>query len=284
MNHFREMTRPFFSALLLGAGAALSAAPALAADPQIAQAYGAEPVLYEQGTGFYATLGLGAQWPQRQSVNGGGALNGYSANVGYGGGFSGEVGVGYDFGAIRTELTYGYSRASANNLSGNAFPNINPGVSGNVNKNDVLVSGYWDIATGSRWVPYIGGGIGYTNLSTPNISLGGYSLGSGNSGNFGYQAKVGVSYVASRNVDVFLEGVYQGANSGRTVYGTNLQGQGVSADFGSFNSWGAKLGARWRFGGAPTPVAVVEPAPQPAPQVQPQPEPQPAPQPIRGLW
>lgn len=183
------------------------------------------------------------------------------------------MGVGYDFGASRTELSYGYSQASANQLTVNALGRaVNPGVSGNISKNDVLVSAYWDIATGSRWVPYIGAGIGYTNLSTPNISAAGHNTSSGNTGNFGYQAKVGVSYVVSRNWDAFLEGVYQGANSSTTVYGTNAAGQGVSADFGSFNSWGAKIGARWRFGGAPAAVAVVEPAPQPAPQ------------PIRGLW
>jgi opacity protein-like surface antigen len=271
--HFGKMNRSFFSALLLGAGAALSAAPALAADPQVAQAYAVEPVAYEQGTGFYATIGLGAQWPQGQNVNGGGAWNGFSAKTGYGGGFSGDIGVGYDFGAIRTELTV--------NALGGA---ISPGISGNISKNDVLVSAYWDIATGSRWVPYIGGGIGYTNLSTPNISAAGYNTSGGNSGNFGYQAKLGVSYVATRNVDIFLEGVYQGANSGRTVYGTNAAGQGVSADFGSFNSWGGKLGARWRFGGEPAPVAVVEPAPAPAPAPAPEPAPAPAPEPIRGLW
>jgi outer membrane protein W len=281
--HPDEMTRSFFSALLLGAGAAMGTAPALAADPQVAQSYAVEPVAYEQGTGFYATIGLGAQWPQGQNVNGGGAWNGFSAETGYGGGFSGEIGVGYDFGAIRTELTYGYSQASANNLTVNALGGvISPGISGNISKNDVLVSAYWDIATGSRWVPYVGGGIGYTNLSTPNISAAGYNTSGGNSGNFGYQAKVGVSYVANRNVDVFLEGVYQGANSGRTISGTNAAGQSVSADFGSFNSWGAKLGARWRFGGEPAPVAVVEPAPAPAPA--PEPVPAPAPEPIRGLW
>ena len=46
---------------------------------------------------------------------------------------------------------------------------VNSGnVSGIVNKNDVYASAYVDFPFG-RWVPYIGGGIGYTNLSTPSV-------------------------------------------------------------------------------------------------------------------
>lgn len=54
---------------------------------------------------------------------------------------------------------------------------------------------------------------------------------------FGYQAKVGVSYLAAKNADVFVEGTYQGT-SGFTVDTVN---------YDPISSWGARLGARYRF-------------------------------------
>ncbi len=261
------------SLLLLGAGGVLIGGT-LASQPASAQEWGTTPASYSSVTGWYATIGLGASWPQDLSWD---ARNfPLSGNIQQGGGFSGEAGVGYDFGAIRTELTYGYSRSSVNRISVDGFGSASS--SGVVNKNDVLASAYWDINTNSRWTPYIGGGIGYTNLSTPSINTPLGRTGSDNQGLFGYQAKVGVSYAASRSTDVFLEGVYQGA--------TSFDGSDVN--YGSTNNWGAKLGARFRFGGAPAAPVAVQPAPAPAPYVAPAPQPEPyvapAPQPIRGLW
>jgi hypothetical protein len=145
------------------------------------------------------------------------------------------------------------------------------------NKSDVLASLYYDIETNSRWTPYIGGGIGYTNLSTPSFSLNGFPTNSVNKGLFGWQAKVGVSYAMSYNSDIYVEGVYQGAGG---YTSENLT-------FDAFNSFGGKIGFRYRFGArpvaaapAPAPQPVIQPAPAPAPVFQPEP----APAPIRGLW
>lgn len=259
-----------------------------------------QPVVKEvySAQGWYLTIGAGAQTPSDQTVNSNGTLvspfftplvynfgNNNSTKLDLGGGFSGDVGVGYDFGALRAELTYGYSRASlnavgaANSIGFGAFgivPFTN-NVSGIINKNDVLASLYYDIETNSRWTPYIGGGIGYTNLSTPSFSLNGFPTNSVNKGLFGWQAKVGVSYAMSYNSDVYLEGVYQGAGG---YSSENLT-------FDAFNSFGGKIGFRYRFGArpvaaapAPEPEPVMQPAPAPAPVFQPEP----APAPIRGLW
>ncbi len=258
--------------------------------PEVKEAFSAK--------GWYLTIGAGAQTPSDQTVNSNGTLvspfftpllynfgNNNSTKLDLGGGFSGDVGVGYDFGAIRTELTYGYSRGSlnavgaANPIGFGAFgivPFTN-NVSGIINKNDVLASVYYDFENNSRWTPYIGGGIGYTNLSTPSFSLNGFPTNSVNKGLFGWQAKVGVTYAMSYNSDVYLEGVYQGAGG---YSSENLT-------FDSFNSWGGKIGFRYRFGSrpvaaapAPAPEPIIQPAPAPAPVYQPEP----APAPIRGLW
>jgi opacity protein-like surface antigen len=275
-------------------------APTAAAAPEIAQTYPV-PVVKEEysAKGWYLTIGAGAQTPSDQTVNSTSPVinpfltpllynfgNNNSTKLDLGGGFSGDVGIGYDFGALRTEFTYGYSRASLNSV-GAANPiglgvfGIVPftnNVSGIINKNDVLLSLYYDFENNSRWTPYIGGGIGYSNLSTPSFSLNGIPTNSVNKGLFGWQAKAGVSYAINYNSDIYLEGVYQGTGG----YSTE------NVSFDSFNSWGGKIGFRYRFGSKET--AAVKPAPEPQPEPAPapaptfQPEPAPAPAPIRGLW
>ena len=125
-------------------------------------------------------------------------------------------------------------------------------VSGRINRNSILASLYYDIPTKTRWVPYVGAGLGYTNVSTSdstynyNVALGsgGRSIGtstvpSGSDSAFGYQAKIGLSYLASNSTDLFVEGNYLGNTS------VDL---GTGTEFGSFNSFGVKAGFRYRFG------------------------------------
>jgi opacity protein-like surface antigen len=243
---------------------------------EVAQTYGApvaEVIEVESVNGWYITVGAGAAWPSDMNVRTRNFDPNQNGDLSFGGGFSVDGGLGYDFGALRAELTYGYTRASVNEISASGFDISSSGI---INKNDVMASLYWDILPG-RWTPYIGGGIGYTNLSTPSINFDGYRTSSENQGLFGWQGKVGVSYAAAYNWDIYVEGTYSGA-------------EGFSSDnvrFDSYNDFGAKLGFRYRFA-QPAAVVVVEPAPQPqpepAPMPQPEPEPAPAPAPIRGLW
>ena len=107
MPHPRvDLRRLLVASLLLPM--AMGSARAEEADP-------AEPSADQKG--FYATLGLGAAWPQ--NVTGDTTVLGIPVNGSYGlnGGFAGEIGAGYDFGPVRTELTYTYTNA---NLMGDA--------------------------------------------------------------------------------------------------------------------------------------------------------------------
>jgi opacity protein-like surface antigen len=193
--------------------------------------------------GFYASLGVGAAWPQ--NVTGNTSVLGVNVDGNYslGGGFAAEVGAGYDFGVVRTELTYLYNHATLNSLNASAVgQSITASISdGGVNTNSVLASAYVDIPTNSRWVPYVGGGLGYTNVSWGSYSASAagitVSQASGSQGVFGYQGKVGVSYLASKSTDVFVEATYQGT-AGFTV---------DSVNYDPLSSWGARLGARYRF-------------------------------------
>jgi opacity protein-like surface antigen len=246
-------------------------------DTQIAQTYiplvGDVGSASGQGTGWYLTVGAGAAWPSDMNVRTRNLDPNYNGDATFGGGFSIDGGLGYDFGAIRTELTYGYTRASLNSTE---FNNVDVNTSGIINKNDVMASAYLDIPFGS-WVPYLGGGLGYTNLSTPSFTFDDIRTGGGNKGLFGWQAKAGVAYVLSWNTDIYVEGTYSGASG---FSSNNIR-------YDSYNDFGAKLGFRYRFGAPP--VVVVEqpapaPMPEPAPAPMPEPAPAPEPAPIRGLW
>ena len=249
---------------------------------EVAQGYGStttvDVVEVESVNGWYLTVGAGAAWPSSQGFQTRGGswdFDKVTGDLKYGAGFSIDGGIGYDFGAIRTELTYGYTRASLDEVNINNS-NLNFSSSGIINKNDVMASLYWDIATGSRFTPYIGGGIGYTNLSTPSITIDGFRSGSANRGLFGWQAKVGVSYATTYNTDVYLEGTYAGAGGFSSDY----------IQYDSYNDWGAKLGFRYRFASPEVIVVAPEPAPAPMPEPAPapMPQPEPAPAPVRGLW
>ena len=231
---------------------------------------------FEQATGWYLTVGAGASTPSDQGWRTSDLDFDADGDFQFGGGFAADAGVGYDFGAVRTELTYSYNRASINDLSVSAGDyDFDISSSGVLNKSDVFGSVYLDVPFG-RWVPYIGGGVGYTNLSTPGFTLGDYRFQSKSRGLFGWQGKAGIAYAVNYNWDVYAEGVYQGASG---FYEGDIH-------YNSFNNWGGKLGFRYRFA-QPAVVVVApapEPTPEPAPMPMPMPEPEPAPAPIRGLW
>jgi opacity protein-like surface antigen len=223
-------------------------------------------------TGWYVTVGAGNSW--ESAINYSRKSSVFSPRLGEdiqqerygdvekGDGAAAEAGVGFDFGnRLRGELTYliNTSTLGSKQYSGSiSFPGGSDtfsgqaDVSGRVDRNSVLASLYYDIPTKSRWVPYFGGGLGYTNVSAServfnyNVALGsgGNSIGiskvPGGSGSaLGYQAKIGLSYLASQSTDLFFEGNY---------FGNTSVDVGSGSKFGSFNGIGVKAGFRYRFG------------------------------------
>jgi opacity protein-like surface antigen len=219
-------------------------------------------------SGWYAAIGAGAVWPMNPSVTSAerGSLEGIdftftgSTSASLSAGAAVEVGVGYDFGSnVRSELSYVFTSPSLDSSSfqgrlqaaGFAIPfDGNVSGEGSARTNSIFVSGYYDIPFNSRFRPYIGGGIGWTNVSIPpQILVGVFQVPTGspfvsrsdggNASAFGYQAKLGVSYLASSNTDLFLEGTYQG-NTAVTIQ---------SLSIGALNQFGVRAGIRYRFGG-----------------------------------
>ena len=196
--------------------------------------------------GLYLTGALGGNFPTDstsvETTNVFGLTNNYSFVDTHTGGFSAEVGGGYDFGFIRTEITYAYDASTLAYYTDQYSTYQYTG--GSVNKNSVFASAYWDINLNSRLSPYIGGGIGYSNL---NVSPSGDALSGPNAyagysaGAFAYQVKVGLSYLLSRRADAFVEGLYRGMG------GYNTIDTGIHYSYSDYNRWGVQLGARVRL-------------------------------------
>ena len=219
----------------------------------IGAAFIVSPALAEEKdeTGWYGTAGIGFLSPNNPSGDECLIVTGLKSCLDYEYTFdtalSGEIGVGYDFGKFRVETTYTRSNTSLSKVSGDVSVGSTEATltdkvnSGNANFNSFLLNGYIDIDTKSKFVPYIGGGIGYTYVNFPSYTMSalGTSVksGKGSSGAFGYQAKAGLSYLASEKVDIFGEAIFSG------VAGFAIN----NVDVGLINSWGARAGLRYRF-------------------------------------
>ena len=214
----------------------------------------ASPALAEEkdGTGWYGTAGIGFLSPSKPSGDECTTIltNKVCTDYAYtfDTGLSGEIGVGYDFGKFRVETTYARTNTSISKVSADVSvnnvktANVSSNVSnGNASLNSLMINGYIDIDTKSKFVPYVGGGIGYSNInfSSYTVEILGVDAksGSGSSGAFGYQAKAGLSYLASENIDIFGEAIFTGT-SGFAI---------DTVDVDSITSWGARAGLRYRF-------------------------------------
>jgi len=158
-----------------------------------------------------------------------------------------ELGLGYDFGRFRSELSYGNSNNDIKSIS----VKINEGIlsdtsveqsaSGDLNISSILINGYLDFPIGKqkKLTPYLGAGIGGSKLSIDNITLAGEELESANTWLFGYQAKLGLSYSLNKGIDIFGEGIYSAFS--------DLGAAGEKYGLGSNSDINYRAGFRLRF-------------------------------------
>lgn len=221
--------------------------PPATASPSTEQA----PAAPAGARGGYATIGAGASWPQpvRYSDDQLGPLLPIDGTVLSNPGVALDLGLGYDFGALRSELTWVHRQTSVDSSTWSAgpFPLAASRNDATVTSNSAFASLYLDLPVNARLVPYVGAGLGYTKVSASptTLTLGAFSqsFGGGSGGLFGYQAKAGLAYQASPHTDLFAEAVYQGAPA-------RTQG---SLERSALGSWGLRLGVRVRFQGASLP-------------------------------
>lgn len=157
--------------------------------------------------------------------------NAGTAKMTFDSGFLATGAVGYDFaGPFRVEGEYGWQKNDLDQLSfDNQFGNFQEG---DLKTQSLMVNGYYDVATGSPWSPFVGVGIGWAkvDLDTPALPLG------DNDDVFAYQFMAGVTYAIDAQWSVDAQYRYFGTQD------ATIQG----ADF-SMNSNDLMVGVRYNF-------------------------------------
>ena len=99
--------------------------------------------------------------------------------------------VGTSFGNFRAEGELFGSYNEVSSMSGNGTT-IN--ADGDFTTGALMFNGYFDIPTGSKWRPYLGGGIGVANISYNDVSLKRTLVIDDDDTVFAYQGKAGIAY------------------------------------------------------------------------------------------
>src|SRR5690242_16049653 len=110
--------------------------------------------------GWYMGAGAGAQFPTDTDTNISGTTNNITFDTGWE--VLGNVGYGFSNG-LRAEGELSEHRANADKVNGASA------TSGRINNLDLMGNLYYDFKTGTRWTPYIGGGIGVASVDADHI-------------------------------------------------------------------------------------------------------------------
>ena len=109
---------------------------------------------------------------------------------------------------------------------------------GKINLTTAFVNGYYDIATGSKFRPYLGAGIGLGFIGDQDGGFGGL-IDYGTS--FAYQGKVGIQYEVVKKGNAFVEFRYVG------LTGYTSKKNNTEIEIGSINSPAVSVGYRQGF-------------------------------------
>jgi opacity protein-like surface antigen len=186
---------------------------------------------------WYVTAGVGATFYDDMVFSGA-----VAGDISMGTGYSGNVAVGRfmdDKRVLRLEFEGIYSQASINNSAG--FK-----TGGDLSNGSVMFNFIYNIHTGtnSPWVPYIGGGLGYSYVTVSDLTdtATGTVLVDGSDGVFAYQFRAGVAYKFSP--DWALTMAYRYIATDNLGFATNTPG---TANSGGTRSHNAELGFRFNF-------------------------------------
>ena len=192
--------------------------------------------------GFYVTVGavLTPAVEQSSSTSSNGRIINTRSDIGAG--LGSEAGIGYDFGKARAEITAIYNPRSVNSttvdlplpLGSTTFQLDDV----SIKTTSLMVSGYRDIPIiRNKLEAYLGGGIGVRYTTIDAFSLTPYpgttvQVASENDTNFGYQAKLGLTYKINKKLDFFTEAVYAGS---------------ITSSEGNLGLLGVRIGTRRRL-------------------------------------
>lgn len=198
-------------------------------------------------TGVYGVARAGVSIDPRSKIDSGDlpASSTFDEKTKYKTGFTGELGVGYDFGLFRVEPTIGYT---SNNLNREDAAVGGFDASGRTRSFQMGVSGYVDVPTGGIIKPYVGGGIGAARvdakLSRLDSVTGAGSSYSDKDWGFLWHADAGVGVQVAPKTTVELGGRYTQTSSLRF----DGQNAGVATSYEpKLRSFSGTIGIRRSF-------------------------------------
>ena len=163
----------------------------------------------------------------------------YSASLGgvteeFDYGFSPEFGIGYDFGTFRTEASYSLINSDTSKIGGVEVSGYDTEVK------TFYVSAAYDFRADKKWQPYVGVGVGKTEVET-SLLVSGVKVSASVDDITTVKVKLGVNYEATDNLDIYGE-LYNAAIE--DIKGTT---GGTSYTLKDASATGISLGLRYKL-------------------------------------
>ena len=224
----------------------------------------------ERPTGTYLGAGAGINFADDTDISG----NGINASAEHDTGYAGALSLGHAYAnGIRAEVELGNRRNAIDSVDG-----FDTGGSANVLS--AMVNTYYDFATGSAFIPYLGAGIGVGSMHLTANPVDGSAINDRGNG-LALQGIAGLGYQVTENLTSTLEYRYF------TVQGADLKTLGGTSIDADYQAHTVMVGLRYTFGDVKKPMPEPKPmaaaAPAPAPQPAPAPAPAPAPEITRNF-
>ena len=149
-------------------------------------------------------------------------------------GFSPELGIGYDFGTFRTEASYSIINSDTSKIGGIDVSGYDTEIK------SFFLSAAYDFRADKKWQPYIGVGVGKSEIET-SLSVGGTKVSASVDDITSVKVKVGVNYEATDNVDIYGE-VY-----GAAIEDISITSAGTTYTLKDASSSGISVGIRYKL-------------------------------------
>lgn len=172
-----------------------------------------------------------------------------NVNLEYDPGFNVGGAIGYNWGlmsqgiGLRYEAEFMYRDTDVDKILFGGSPIANRSTKGGANTVSGMANLLFDIMPGQMLSPYVGGGIGWANLSLDSVKSGGQTIVDESQGVFAYQALAGLSYDFNPRWGLTAEYRYfatenakfnvlpPGGFQGNTLYGSHNISLGVKYNF-----------------------------------------------------
>lgn len=161
------------------------------------------PAVVIAADGRYISGQIGASWLSNADFDGSVPGIRFSSEVEFDTGIHLGVAYGHDFGKFRVEGEFGYQShefKEVTDLEINGIPQGDRDADGDIDAFIFLVNGFYDIDTGTKWTPYVGGGIGFARLEIKDLFVAGIVRGDDDDTVFAYQVAGGIAYEITEQI------------------------------------------------------------------------------------